>query len=62
MFPCDLYDLLQDFLGIDSSCRVIRVDDNNGLGLICNLALNILNIRIPFGLLIADIVDYISAC
>ena len=41
---------------------VIRIFDNNGLGSWCDLALDVLNIRIPVRLFITDIMNYISAC
>ena len=62
MLSCDLHDLLQDLLGINCSCRVIRINDNNRFGLVCDLALNIINVRIPFRLLITNIMNYISTC
>ena len=48
MLSCDLYDLLQDLLRIYRTCRIIRINDNDGLGLICDLASDVINIRIPF--------------
>ena len=48
MLSCDLYDLLQDLLRIYRTCRIIRINDNDGLGLICDLASDVINIRISF--------------
>ena len=62
MFSCNICDLLQDLLRIYCTCRIIRVNDNDRLGPWCDLALDILNIRIPVRLFITDIMNYISAC
>ena len=62
MLSCNVRDLLQDFLRIYRTCRVIRIDDNDRLGPWCDLALDILNIRIPVRLFVTDIMNYISAC
>ena len=48
MLSCDLYNLLQDLLRIYRTCRIIGINDNDGLGLICDLASDVINIRIPF--------------
>ena len=62
MLSCNLHDLLQNLLGINSSCRVVRVNDNDGFGLVCDLALDIVDVRVPLRLLVTDVVDYIAAC
>ena len=55
MLPGDLDDLFQHLLRIQCAGRIVRVDDHDGLGLIGDLGLHIVDIRIPFGFLITDI-------
>ena len=47
MLPGNLYDLLQDLFWIYSACRIIGIDDDDCFGLICDLAADVINIRIP---------------
>ena len=58
----DLRDLLQDLLRIDSTCRVIRVDDNDRFGPVRDLASDILDIWIPVRLLVTDIMYDLASC
>ena len=46
-FSCDLNDLFKNFFGIYCTCRVIRIDDDDCFCLICDLASDIIDIRIP---------------
>ena len=62
IFSCNVCNLFQDLLRIYCTCRVIGIDDNDRLGPWCDLALDILNIRIPVRLFVTDIMNYISAC
>ena len=57
---CDLCDLLQNFLRINCSGWVVWVDDNDCLCFVCNLASDIINIRIPVGLFITNIMYHIT--
>ena len=58
MLPGNLNDLFQDLLRIQYACRVIGIDDNDSLGTVRDLAADIIEIRIPVGFLITDIVHY----
>ena len=50
--------LPKNFTTVNSTCWVIRVDDNNRFGAICDLAPKIINIRIPLIILVAQIVHW----
>ena len=58
----DLHDLLKDFLRIENTGRVVRIDDNDCFCLICDLASDILDIRIPVRLLVTDIMYDLASC
>ena len=62
MLSCNVRDLLQDLLRIYGTCRVIWIDDNDRFGPWCDLTLDILDIRIPVRLFIADIMYNLSSC
>ena len=55
-----LHNSLDDLLGINTSCRVVGVDKDNSLCLGCDLALHILEVRVPVRILVADIVDSLA--
>ena len=57
----NLHDALQQILRIQRTGWVIRVDDNDTLGAIRDLALDIVQIRHPFRFLITDIVNRMTA-
>ena len=52
----------QQLLGIQGACGVIGIDNNDRLGLGCDLAFNIFRIGIPIGLFIADVMNRRTAC
>ena len=56
-FSCNLDDLEKDFLRIENTGRVVRIDDNDCFCLICDLGTDILNVRIPVGLFVTGIED-----
>ena len=55
MFSGNVDDLLQQFLWIKRSGRIIWIDDDNCLGLIRDFRADIVDIGIPFGSLITDV-------
>ena len=55
MFPGNIDNLLQQFLRIKRSGRIIWIDDDNCFGLIRDFRADIVDIGIPFGFLITDI-------
>ena len=55
MFPGNIDNLLQQFFRIKRSGRIIWIDDDNCFGLIRDFRANIVDIGIPFGFLITDI-------
>ena len=57
MFSCKFNNLFKNFLRVEGTGRIVRVDDNDSFCLICNLASHIFNIRIPFRLFITYIVN-----
>ena len=61
VFPGHLDNLLQHILFIHSAGRIIRVDNNNRLRFVGNLRLDVFDVRIPVRLLIADIMNHMSA-
>ena len=61
VLPRHIHDLLKDFLRVECAGRVVGVDDHDGLGAVCDLFLNVVNVRIPFGFFIADVVDHVPA-
>ena len=61
MFSGKLDNLLQYLFRIECTGRVIRIDDNNRFCAVGDLLSHIINVRIPFGLFVADVVDGFSA-
>ena len=61
MFSGDLDDLLQQFPGIDCASRIIRVDNDDRFCPVCDLAADVIQIRVPLCLFIADIMYDFSA-
>ena len=61
MLSGHLDNLFQHFPGIECPGRIVRVDHNNRLGLIRNFSADIIQIWIPVGLLVTDIMNHISA-
>ena len=55
MFPCHLYNLFQNFSAVYCTGRIVRVDDDDSFCTVCNLFLNVINIRVPVCLFIAHI-------
>lgn len=55
MLTGDLDDFLQQLVRIQGAGRVVRVDDDDGLGLRRNLAADIVQVRIPAVVLIAQV-------
>ncbi len=55
MLAGDLQNTFQNFLGVQRTRRVIRVDHHNGFGIAGDLATDIVQIRIPLGRLITQI-------
>ena len=58
----NLYDSLEDLLRINGTGRIIGVDDDDRLGLVRDLALDVRKIRIPVTLLIAQLMNDVAAC
>ena len=50
-------DLFQDLFRVERAGRVVRVDDDDGLGARRHLAADVVNVRVPFLLFVADIMD-----
>ena len=61
MLSGNLNDSFKDLTRIDCAGRIIRVDNDDRLRLIRDLALHVKKIRIPLTLLVTDIVNYFSA-
>ena len=61
MAPRDVDNLLQHLLRIERAGRVVRVNNDDRLGLVGDLLLHICNVRIPLRLLIADVMHGRSA-
>ena len=61
MFSGKLDNLLQYLFRIECTGRVIRIDDNNRFCAVGDLLSHIIDVRIPFGLFVADVVDGFSA-
>ena len=55
----NFHNFQQKFLRIKRSRWIVRVDDNDSLGIRCDFWLDVVNIWIPFCLLITDIVNSI---
>ena len=58
---CKVSNVAQDLLAVHSARRVIRVDNNNGASLFCNLRTNIVKIRIPLIVFVTQIMHRCSA-
>ena len=61
MFSGHVHNLLQDLSGVEGSGGVVGVDDYDGFGFVRDFPFDVLHIRIPVGLFIADIVDGFAA-
>ena len=61
MLSGNLNDLFQHFLRIQRAGRIVRIDDDDRLGLVGNLGTHVVDVRIPFGILIADVMHRGSA-
>ena len=57
LLTSDLYNLKQDLIWIEGTCWVIRVDDNDSLGVRGNFRLDILDIWIPVCFFVTKIVN-----
>ena len=53
--------LLKHFFRIQRAGRIVRIDDDDRLGLVGNLGTHVVDVRIPFGILIADVMHRGSA-
>ena len=62
MLSGEIDNLLQYLFRIECTGRVIRIDDNNRFCAVGDLLSHIINVWIPFGLFIADVVDGFSTC
>ena len=60
MLSGEIDNLLQYLFRIECTGRVIRIDDNNRFCAVGDLLSHIINVWIPFGLFIADVVDGFS--
>jgi len=58
----DLNEIEQEIGAVDRAGRVIRVDDDDSLGPRGDLLLDVLEIRVPVGRLVAHVVDGPAAC
>ena len=52
----DVDDLLEHFLWVKCAGGVVRVDDDNRLGVAGDLGADVVDVRIPFGLFVAQVV------
>ena len=62
MTSCHVCYLFKYLFWIYRTCRVVRVDDNDSLCLVCYLLFHVLKVRIPFGAFITNIVNGSTAC
>ena len=60
VLSCEIYNLLQYFLRIKSTGRIVWIDDNDRFCTVIDLLTHIFDIRIPVRLLITDIVHRLS--
>ena len=60
MLSCEVYNLLQYFLRIKRTGRIVWIDDNDRFCTVIDLLAHIFNIRIPVRLLITDIMYRLS--
>ena len=56
VFARDVDDLLEHFLWVKCAGGVVRVDDDNRLGVAGDLGADVVDVRIPFGLFVAQVV------
>ena len=56
MLPCNVHDLLQNLAGIQRSGRVVGIDDNDRFRAVGYFLFDIVDIRVPVGLLVTDVV------
>ena len=56
MLARDIDDLLQHLARVERAGRIVRIDDDDGLGPVGDLGAHVVHIRIPFGLLVAYVV------
>ena len=62
MFSRNIHDFLENFPGIERSGRIVGIDKDDRLCSVCDLLLNVVDIRIPLGLFVADVVNGGTAC
>ena len=62
IFNRDLDNSLKDFARVNSSRWVVGVDDDNALSVGRNLFPDILEVRVPVGFLVTDIVNSLAPC
>ena len=60
MLSCEVYNLLQYFLRIKRTGRIVWIDDNDRFCTVIDLLTHIFDIRVPVRLLITDIVYRLS--
>ena len=61
MLPCNFNNLLKNLPGIDRTCGIVGVDDNDCLCPVRYFFPDIVHVRIPFGLLVAEVMNGFSA-
>ena len=62
MLSRDLYDSFKDLFRIHGTCRIVGINDNDCLGSVRDLALDIRKVRVPVALLITQIMNDVAAC
>ena len=62
MLSGNIHDLLQNLSRIQCTGRVVRIDDHDPFCPVCDLAPDIVHIRIPVGCLITHIMDRMTTC
>ena len=57
MFSGKLNNLFEQFRWINGSCRVVRIDDDDTTGFGRNFAPDVLNVRVPVRLFVAQVMN-----
>ncbi len=61
MLACNIHNLFEQLVGVQRTCRVVRVDDNDGLGFSRNARADIFGVRHPAIVFVAQIVHRCAA-
>ena len=61
VLTCQVHDLLQNQARVDSTGRVVRVNDHDALGALGNLRLDVFDVRVPVVFLVAQVVHGLAA-